>query len=208
MKLYLYEGMKQRTMGRRLGPSMLTRCLLALVLLIALPWTYYSILIVEHLPMVSKPAPTTTNKMMLPPSTLSLISSTDKKTAPRESNRKNEREEGGLVHIQANLSERNPLGIWESILKSSSSLESGGSKRKVVIEVGVHTPTQCIYAAELGYELHCFEPSPISYSRLENGIKRIDSTATRDNIHPHQEAVGALSGHTYRSIPQVVQEIM
>mmetsp|Transcript_20819 Transcript_20819/g.34330 ORF Transcript_20819/g.34330 Transcript_20819/m.34330 type:complete len:385 (+) Transcript_20819:104-1258(+) len=97
----------------------------------------------------------------------------------------------GMVKINASLSTMNPLDVWESLIKTSEKKE----KKQTVIEVGVHSPKQCIDAAERGYDTHCFEPSPPSYTRIERGIDKITSE-TRDRIHIYNKAVGATSGQT------------
>jgi len=110
----------------------------------------------------------------------------------------NFQQEVPIIAIRTELSKVGPLSVWASILKSTSPLEvEGGAdeQRKVAIEVGVHTPTQCISAAELGYVLHCFEPSPVSYKRLEDGVANAPP-GTKKRIHPHQEAAGPASGMT------------
>jgi FkbM family methyltransferase len=102
---------------------------------------------------------------------------------------------GVIFKIEASLSGWNPLDVWDSLLKSSSLSDGTKKKKQVVIEVGVHSPKQCINAAELGYDTHCFEPSPKSFNRVENGVKKTRSD-TRDRIHLHNEAVGSTSGQT------------
>jgi len=102
--------------------------------------------------------------------------------------------EGVMVKIESNLSGQNPLRVWESLLKSSLDGKKK-NKKQAVIEVGVHSPKQCIIAAELGYDSHCFEPSPKSFTRVENGVKNTPPD-TRDRIHLHNEAVGSTSGQT------------
>lgn len=80
---------------------------------------------------------------------------------------------GVIFKIEASLSGWNPLDVWDSLLKSSSLSDGTKKKKQVVIEVGVHSPKQCINAAELGYDTHCFEPSPKSFNRVENGVKKL-----------------------------------
>jgi len=101
--------------------------------------------------------------------------------------------DNGMVNINAKLSTMNPLDVWETLIKTSSIDRQ--KKKQTVIEVGVHTPKQCIDAAELGYDTHCFEPSPPSYNRSEQKINNISSSA-RDRIHIYNKAVGATSGQT------------
>lgn len=96
----------------------------------------------------------------------------------------------GLVKIDASLSTMNPLDVWETLIKTPK------KEKSTVIEVGVHSPKQCIDAAKRGYDTHCFEPSPLSYSRIERGIDKITTPETRDRIHIYNQAVGATSGQT------------
>ena len=98
---------------------------------------------------------------------------------------------GGMVKIDSSLSTMNPLDVWEALLKTSKKED----KKQTVIEVGVHSPKQCIDAAARGYDTHCFEPSPPSYKRIERGIDNTNSE-TRDRIHIYNQAVGATSGQT------------
>eukprot|EP00574_Skeletonema_japonicum_P014105 CAMPEP_0201726376 /NCGR_PEP_ID=MMETSP0593-20130828/9412_1 /ASSEMBLY_ACC=CAM_ASM_000672 /TAXON_ID=267983 /ORGANISM="Skeletonema japonicum, Strain CCMP2506" /LENGTH=416 /DNA_ID=CAMNT_0048217851 /DNA_START=32 /DNA_END=1283 /DNA_ORIENTATION=- len=100
-----------------------------------------------------------------------------------------------MVKIDAKLSAMNPLDVWESLLKSSSSKKKEQKKKQTVIEVGVHSPKQCINAAELGYDTHCFEPSPPSYTRIERGVHKTPPK-TRDLVHIYNTAVGDTSGQT------------
>jgi hypothetical protein len=95
-----------------------------------------------------------------------------------------------LVKIDASLSTMNPLDVWETLIKTPK------KEKTTVIEVGVHSPKQCIDAAKRGYDTHCFEPSPLSYSRIERGIGKITTPETRDRIHIYNQAVGATSGQT------------
>ncbi len=97
----------------------------------------------------------------------------------------------GLVKIDASLSTMNPLDVWETLIKTPIKKE-----KTTVIEVGVHSPKQCIDAAKRGYDTHCFEPSPLSYSRIERGIGKTTTPETRDRIHIYNQAVGATSGQT------------
>eukprot|EP00571_Detonula_confervacea_P014967 CAMPEP_0172308614 /NCGR_PEP_ID=MMETSP1058-20130122/9153_1 /TAXON_ID=83371 /ORGANISM="Detonula confervacea, Strain CCMP 353" /LENGTH=415 /DNA_ID=CAMNT_0013021071 /DNA_START=16 /DNA_END=1263 /DNA_ORIENTATION=+ len=103
---------------------------------------------------------------------------------------------GGAIVIRSDLSDRGPLGIWESILKASSvaALESQKTPTPLVaIEVGVHRPAQCIRAATLGYTTHCFEPSPKSYERLESGIEGHGSDV-KARLLLHRAAASNTSG--------------
>lgn len=101
-----------------------------------------------------------------------------------------------MVKIDSKHSAMNPLDVWESLIKSSSSSNNKDEKKQTVIEVGVHSPKQCIDAAELGYDTHCFEPSPLSYTRIERGVEKQTSPQTRDLVHIYNTAVGATSGQT------------
>lgn len=61
--------------------------------------------------------------------------------------------------------------VWNALLEEGApSLEEDGSKNKpppVAMEVGMHSIGQCMAAAKLGYEVHCFEPSPKSFRKVQ-----------------------------------------
>lgn len=93
------------------------------------------------------------------------------------------------INIEKDLIDMNPVTVWRELLESPGPLNS----KKIVIEVGVHKSLECIRAAEMGYWAHCFEPSPISYQRLLDGIKS-QPADTRSRVTPHQKVVGSISG--------------
>ncbi len=71
----------------------------------------------------------------------------------------------------------------------------------VIIEVGMHTARQCRQAAQYGFSVHCLEPSPKSFARIQSQVQQKQpgqehQTAKNDNIHLYNMAASSESGHS------------
>jgi FkbM family methyltransferase len=82
--------------------------------------------------------------------------------------------------------------VWEQLLKEGASAML--HKTSVVLEVGVHNAHQCVQAGDFGWKMHCVEPSPKSFARVERQVKESTSKATRSRITLHNVAAGPSSG--------------
>lgn len=94
------------------------------------------------------------------------------------------KDEAGRPTVWADL-------VWENLLEEGQKLSQPGM---MVLEVGMHTATQCLQAAEAGFEAHCVEPSPASFERIQRGVDRRGSPETRARVHLYNRAAGAESG--------------
>jgi len=87
------------------------------------------------------------------------------------------------------------LGVWNCILDIDAPTVASDTIR-VVTEVGMHRISQCRRAAELGYEAHCFEPSPASYGKIQNEKKSIKNKDTKERIHLYNLAASSTTNVT------------
>ena len=53
----------------------------------------------------------------------------------------------------------------------------------------MHRPAQCVEAAKGGLEAHCLEPSPISFQRVQSGVRQVESSV-QERIHLYNKAAG------------------
>lgn len=92
--------------------------------------------------------------------------------------------------------------MWLRLLKRR--LRKGDVSNVHVIEVGMHRITWCAHAAELGFQAHCFEPSPTNFERCQKQHERLRRVKpeTYGRIHLYNKAVGETSGITvpFRSV--------
>eukprot|EP00545_Synedropsis_sp_CCMP1620_P009613 CAMPEP_0119022420 /NCGR_PEP_ID=MMETSP1176-20130426/27979_1 /TAXON_ID=265551 /ORGANISM="Synedropsis recta cf, Strain CCMP1620" /LENGTH=382 /DNA_ID=CAMNT_0006977279 /DNA_START=429 /DNA_END=1577 /DNA_ORIENTATION=+ len=87
-----------------------------------------------------------------------------------------------------------PEEIWRDLLSEGQELMRQQQQRTtigIVMEVGMHRAIQCVQAARAGFDAHCFEPSPISYARVLDGIRRVHNASVTDHIHTYNVAVGS-----------------
>merc|ERR1719491_1353260 len=69
-----------------------------------------------------------------------------------------------------------------------------------VVEVGMHTATQCIMAARAGFQAHCIEPSPVSFQRVQDDLTRETDVGVTDRITLYNVAAGS-NADSGKSIP-------
>ena len=90
--------------------------------------------------------------------------------------------------------------VWDQLLMEASSFSS--NEEIVIIEVGMHTARQCRQAAQYGFSVHCLEPSPMSFARIQSQVQQNQpgqehQTAKKnDNIHLYNMAASSESGHS------------
>jgi FkbM family methyltransferase len=89
--------------------------------------------------------------------------------------------------------------VWDQLLKEGVKQTKDGMVG-VVMEVGVYRATQCIEAAETGFQTHCVEPSPISFPLIQEDVSKT-STDVQSRIYLYNVAAGPVSGLT---VPFVV----
>jgi len=101
--------------------------------------------------------------------------------------------------IRKELLNKGPLDLWDALLegaqKEAVAAEASG-RPLVAVEVGVHSPLHCVHAAQVGFQTHCFEPSPKSYKRMVEGKGGVNEQPPdiKARLVPHQEAAGPESG--------------
>jgi len=83
--------------------------------------------------------------------------------------------------------------VWKCFLQKYSNTTTNKNKN-VVMEVGMHRIVQCSEAASMGYEAHCFEPSPLSFRKIQQQHQRLQSEETKNNIHLYNVAAGSETG--------------
>ena len=79
--------------------------------------------------------------------------------------------------------------VWRSLLSEGKQLQHVG----VAMEVGVHSAKSCVEAALAGIEVHCFEPSPTSFRRIEQAVKKLQP-AIQSRIQLYNVAAGDRAG--------------
>jgi FkbM family methyltransferase len=89
-----------------------------------------------------------------------------------------------------------PERVWQALLKEGTVLISQNKKVGIIMEVGMHRATQCVEAAYAGFDAHCFEPSPISYSRVQRGVRNVKNASITDHIHIYNVAAGSKTNAT------------
>jgi Methyltransferase FkbM domain len=107
--------------------------------------------------------------------------------------------------------------VWDQLLIeasfSVSSLSSSAANDRnsnqqhhnhiLIMEVGMHTARQCIQAAQLGLSVHCIEPSPKSFARVQSSVSTFLSSQQQEqepknrkhSIHLYNMAASSESGH-------------
>jgi FkbM family methyltransferase len=95
----------------------------------------------------------------------------------------------GLLVLRDDIIEISADQVFQDLLQEGI---SKGQAAGIVMEVGMHRATQCINAAKVGYEVHCVEPSPNSFQRVEQDVAK-SSTDLQQKIHLYQVAAGSTS---------------
>jgi FkbM family methyltransferase len=94
--------------------------------------------------------------------------------------------------------------VWDQLIievsnqKQQQQKQANDNKLGVIIEVGMHTAKQCVQAATAHIQVHCIEPSPKSYERIQTQIEGNVPKQIQEYIHLYQYAAGAVSN---QSIP-------
>ena len=95
---------------------------------------------------------------------------------------------GGVLHRNGGDS------LWDLLLKEAVMIRSENNGGDVnIMEVGMHSPKQCLMAAEAGLQSYCVEPSPNSLGRIMKGFDAA-ADSTKKNIRFYQMAAGSSTG--------------
>ena len=84
--------------------------------------------------------------------------------------------------------------LWDLLLEEAVMIRfenNGGDVN--IMEVGMHSPKQCLMAAEAGLQSYCVEPSPNSLGRIMKGFDAA-ADSTKKNIRFYQMAAGSSTG--------------
>ena len=95
---------------------------------------------------------------------------------------------GDLLDVPSISAEK----VWDELIQEGSKKLAGGGAA-VAMEVGMHRPRQCLQAAEAGLTAHCFEPSPVSFQRVQKKVKEAPQTI-QSRIHLYNAAAGSTAG--------------
>ena len=87
--------------------------------------------------------------------------------------------------------------MWNALVEEGANILKTDQSRAplAVIEVGVHRATQCMHAANAGFEAHCVEPSPRSFQRIQTAVRQAPMDVQR-RMHLHNVAAGPSSEGT------------
>lgn len=77
------------------------------------------------------------------------------------------------------------------MIESEEIMKQNPSKKLHMMEVGMHSPNQCLNAAKKNLQAHCVEPSPVSSERIKNQIKK---SRFKKNVKFYQLAASHKSG--------------
>jgi FkbM family methyltransferase len=98
--------------------------------------------------------------------------------------------------------------IWKALLKEGAAWVARSSQvspqstdddttAAVIMEVGMHSAKQCVEAAEVtSLPVHCFEPSPQSFARVQRSVQSLVSDEIRSRIFLYNQAASATSNGT------------
>lgn len=85
-------------------------------------------------------------------------------------------------------------GLWDFLIEEAVAYRKENGNIEInVMEVGMHSASQCIQAATLDLQSFCVEPSPNSLERIMKSFEKA-SPLTRRNIRFYQMAAGSSSG--------------
>jgi len=84
-------------------------------------------------------------------------------------------------------------GVWHGLVKEAELL-SKITPVVHVIEVGMHSATQCLAAAKKNLQAHCIEPSPASQDKIHTAILAAPNEVQK-NVRLYQMAASDSSGH-------------
>jgi FkbM family methyltransferase len=76
--------------------------------------------------------------------------------------------------------------VWGGLLQSIPAVERN---QLAVVEVGMHSAMQCLQAAREGYQAHCLEPSPRSFRRITQTVRKAEPYV-QERIHLYNVAAG------------------
>lgn len=80
-----------------------------------------------------------------------------------------------------------PELVWEKLLNAPEAKDRG---KLAVVEVGMHRAVQCLQAARAGFQAHCLEPSPRSFTRVFHAVG-LESEEIQGRVHLHNVAAGS-----------------
>ncbi len=99
-----------------------------------------------------------------------------------------------LLAIRGGKIFRNGMeGVWESFLEEAVAWKKETGEATHVMEVGVHRPKECLYAAKLGLESHCIEPSPRSHDRIMDKVRQ-EPKDVQTLVRVYQMAASSTTG--------------
>ena len=129
-------------------------------------------------------------------------------TTPRDS----DNIQMSIRHSLLDLPDISAEYVWDQLLieasfSVSSSSSSSTSRHRdnttiIVMEVGMHTARQCIQAARLGLIVHCVEPSPKSFARVQSSVATFLSSQEEEQeeeLNPEEEGKEEAPSHGTRS---------
>lgn len=88
--------------------------------------------------------------------------------------------------------------VWDQLVREGAHLLSRSNNNTrptvgVAMEVGMHRAAQCLQAAAAGFQVHCVEPSPVSFRRVEAKVRTADR-AVQQRTFLYQAAAAAGGG--------------
>lgn len=95
----------------------------------------------------------------------------------------------GLIVIRDNILEISADQVLNDLLQEGVAI---GKSAGIVMEVGMQHATQCINAAKAGFHVHCVEPSPYSFERVQKDVSKTPLNI-QERIHLYQIAAGSTS---------------
>jgi len=85
-------------------------------------------------------------------------------------------------------------GLWDFLIEEAIAYRKENDNVEInVMEVGMHSASQCIQSATLDLQSFCVEPSPNSLARIMQSFQKA-SPLTRRNIRFYQMAAGSSTG--------------